>query len=40
LSVGEDEAGKEGEAGYAVALWMQPDAASRSRNQLKRYKET
>jgi len=31
--VGEDKAGKEGEAGNPVGLSMQPDAASRSRNQ-------
>ena len=30
---GEDDAGKEGEAGNAIALSMQPDAASRRRSQ-------
>jgi hypothetical protein len=37
LSVGEDEGGKEGEAGNAKALSMQPDAATRRRSQLRRY---
>jgi hypothetical protein len=31
--VGEDEAGKEGEAGNPVGLSMEPDAADRSRSQ-------
>ena len=30
---GEDEAGKEGEVGNAIALSMQPDTASRRRSQ-------
>ncbi len=38
MSVGEDEAGKEGEGGIAVAMAMQHDAAGRSRRQLKRCK--
>ena len=32
--VGEDKAGKEGEAGNPVGLSMEPDEASRSRSQL------
>ncbi len=33
MFVAEDESGKDGEAGNAVALSMQPDAAERSRKQ-------
>ncbi|MDY7009735.1 MAG: hypothetical protein SVV80_03160 [Planctomycetota bacterium] len=33
IFVGEDKPGKDGEAGNALALSMEPDEASRSRNQ-------
>jgi len=39
LAVGEDKAGKQAEAGDALASSMQAAAASRSHSQAKRYRQ-
>jgi len=38
LTVGEDKRGKEGEAANPFGLSMQPDAATRRRSKVRRYR--